>query len=68
MTFEHEGKTYPGYLSAVSGSGGNIYHLMVQGYDKGQLIRTGAMGLVVSFAAGKGKELSEELGRVVEGA
>lgn len=40
VSFQYEGKTYRGILSQVPGAGGQLFHLMVNGYYKGQLLYT----------------------------
>lgn len=66
VTFPYNGKSFTGHLTPVNGSGGNMYHLMVGGFYKGQLVKTEAYGWQFHSQTGNGKELSEYFGRVVE--
>ncbi len=68
VTFDFEGKEYTGFLSAVSGSGGDVYHLMINNRYMGQLIRTELYGWQFHSQSGKGKDLSEYFGKVVDEA
>ena len=38
IKFEYEGKQYAGKFVAVSGSGKNHFHLMIDNFYKGQLV------------------------------
>ena len=44
ICFDYKGKNYKGYFIAVSGSGANVWHLMIDNYYRGNLQYTEKSG------------------------
>ena len=58
VSFEWEGKIYIGHFKAVSGSGANVWHLVIDGYYWGQLWLTENYGWQFANSRGTLKDLT----------
>jgi len=66
VSFEWKGQQYKGYLSKVAGSGTSAsFHLMIEGYYRGQLLLTDNCGWQFSNNKNEFTDLAEDFGDVV---
>jgi hypothetical protein len=66
ITFKRNGATYQGTFNAVSGGGGGMFHLMIDDYYHGCLIKTQSGWQFTTQKEGVIRELGEYFGMQVE--
>ena len=67
VSFDFNEKIYIGHFTAVSGSGANVWHLIVDGYYWGQLWKTENFGWQFANSKGTLKEFTDHFAQVVTG-
>lgn len=65
IAFDYQGKRYEATFREVAGAAGRSWHLMIDGYYRGQLNFSESLGFQFTSQSGKFKELTDFFASVI---